>query len=249
MIYVHSKLLIVDDAVAIIGSANINDRSLNGNGDTELAAVVVDKAEGRVTDVGGGINIVTRKFARELRIAQWKKHLGMLIDDSTTGVQKESVAPNSINLEKPLSKSTIRGIQELASTNRQAYSDVFLHTPRDSYKTLTEGRDRAYPALRGRKTRDFSLPPSLQPGYMMKKKIAVYDPAGVNAAPLLKMANEITITVHNVPLATKVLRSKVKGFFVLMPLDWGGGEKVTPKAPVSPAMIAVNDRKSTQKAG
>ena len=44
MIYVHSKLLIVDDAVAIIGSANINDRSLNDNGDTELAAVIVDHA-------------------------------------------------------------------------------------------------------------------------------------------------------------------------------------------------------------
>jgi phospholipase D1/2 len=33
-IYIHSKLLIVDDAVAIVGSANINDRSLTGNGDT-----------------------------------------------------------------------------------------------------------------------------------------------------------------------------------------------------------------------
>ena len=41
-VYVHSKLLIVDDAIAIIGSANCNDRSLNGSGDTELASVIVD---------------------------------------------------------------------------------------------------------------------------------------------------------------------------------------------------------------
>ncbi len=36
-IYVHSKLIVVDDKMAIIGSANINDRSLLGNRDSELA--------------------------------------------------------------------------------------------------------------------------------------------------------------------------------------------------------------------
>lgn len=40
IIYVHSKLMIVDDQIALIGSANINDRSLNGNRDTELAVVI-----------------------------------------------------------------------------------------------------------------------------------------------------------------------------------------------------------------
>lgn len=37
LIYVHSKLLIVDDNLAIIGSANINDRSMLGCRDSELA--------------------------------------------------------------------------------------------------------------------------------------------------------------------------------------------------------------------
>ena len=36
LIYVHSKLLIVDDRACIIGSANINDRSLLGNRDSEV---------------------------------------------------------------------------------------------------------------------------------------------------------------------------------------------------------------------
>lgn len=88
MIYVHSKLLIVDDAVAIIGSANINDRSLLGNGDTELAAVVVDTSSAGVTEVGAGVKVVTRKFARDLRVAIWEKHLGLRIDELTTGSQK-----------------------------------------------------------------------------------------------------------------------------------------------------------------
>lgn len=36
-IYVHSKLLIVDDTKIIVGSANINDRSLLGHRDSEIA--------------------------------------------------------------------------------------------------------------------------------------------------------------------------------------------------------------------
>lgn len=37
MIYVHSKGMIVDDEYVIIGSANINQRSLEGTRDTEIA--------------------------------------------------------------------------------------------------------------------------------------------------------------------------------------------------------------------
>ena len=37
MIYVHSKMMIVDDAYIIVGSANINERSMSGTRDTEMA--------------------------------------------------------------------------------------------------------------------------------------------------------------------------------------------------------------------
>lgn len=36
MIYVHSKMMIIDDEFIVIGSANLNERSLAGNGDTEI---------------------------------------------------------------------------------------------------------------------------------------------------------------------------------------------------------------------
>ena len=36
-IYVHSKMMIVDDKYIIIGSANINQRSMAGTRDTEIA--------------------------------------------------------------------------------------------------------------------------------------------------------------------------------------------------------------------
>jgi phospholipase D1/2 len=42
IIYVHSKLMIVDDRFMIIGSANVNDRSLLGSRDSELAMITED---------------------------------------------------------------------------------------------------------------------------------------------------------------------------------------------------------------
>lgn len=42
IIYVHSKMIIIDDRIAVIGSANINDRSLMGDRDSELAIVLED---------------------------------------------------------------------------------------------------------------------------------------------------------------------------------------------------------------
>ena len=43
MVYVHSKLIIVDDNRTIIGSANINDRSMLGERDAEIAFLVEDQ--------------------------------------------------------------------------------------------------------------------------------------------------------------------------------------------------------------
>jgi len=42
IVYVHSKLMIADDSVILIGSANINDRSLMGDRDSEIGLIVED---------------------------------------------------------------------------------------------------------------------------------------------------------------------------------------------------------------
>ena len=41
-VYIHGKVCIVDDRLAIIGSANINERSQRGDRDSEIAAVIRD---------------------------------------------------------------------------------------------------------------------------------------------------------------------------------------------------------------
>jgi phospholipase D1/2 len=66
-IYVHSKCLLVDDKLAIIGSANINDRSMVGSRDSEVGAVIVD-----ADSVPGGVG-----FAKSLRLALMKEYLGL----------------------------------------------------------------------------------------------------------------------------------------------------------------------------
>lgn len=64
-IYIHSKLLLVDDEKVIIGSANINDRSMNGNRDSEVGLVIEDPT-----------------VCKELRVALFKEHLGgQIVDD------------------------------------------------------------------------------------------------------------------------------------------------------------------------
>lgn len=40
LIYVHSKLMIIDDQTVICGSANINDRSMVATRDSEIAVII-----------------------------------------------------------------------------------------------------------------------------------------------------------------------------------------------------------------
>lgn len=56
-VYIHGKVCIVDDRVAIIGSANINERSQRGDRDSELAAVIrdTDMIDGCVTAIDVGL--------------------------------------------------------------------------------------------------------------------------------------------------------------------------------------------------
>lgn len=70
-IYVHSKMMIVDDDYVIVGSANINQRSLGGNRDSEIAFGSWQPAhtwDGTGGEPRGGIHV--------FRLALWAAHLG-----------------------------------------------------------------------------------------------------------------------------------------------------------------------------
>jgi phosphatidylserine/phosphatidylglycerophosphate/cardiolipin synthase-like enzyme len=76
-IYVHAKTVIIDDCYAVIGSANINHRSMTN--DSEIGLAVVD-GDTETANLRGQSHSLCR-FARRYRMALWKEHLGLEIDD------------------------------------------------------------------------------------------------------------------------------------------------------------------------
>ncbi|HEU5391086.1 MAG TPA: phospholipase D-like domain-containing protein [Streptosporangiaceae bacterium] len=79
-VYVHSKLIIIDDRYVSIGSANVDKRSMRI--ETELTLGIVDSTT--VQSVLGGKATTVCQFAKDLRERLWKEHLnftGPLSDD------------------------------------------------------------------------------------------------------------------------------------------------------------------------
>ncbi|KAI8991608.1 hypothetical protein BDF20DRAFT_845541 [Mycotypha africana] len=76
LLYIHDKLMIVDDRIVLMGSANINDRSQLGNRDSEIAMIVEDTE--MITTVMDGKEYKAAKFAYTLRMQLWREHLGLL---------------------------------------------------------------------------------------------------------------------------------------------------------------------------
>ncbi|KAF8752827.1 phospholipase [Rhizoctonia solani] len=76
LLYIHSKVMIVDDRRVIMGSANINDRSQKGDGDSEIALVVEDTDE--IESKMNGENHMATRFAASLRRKLFREHLGLI---------------------------------------------------------------------------------------------------------------------------------------------------------------------------
>ncbi len=73
-VYVHSKVCIVDDVWAAVGSDNFNRRSWTH--DSELTAAIVDEErDQRAPADPGGLGDGARVFARELRLELAREHL------------------------------------------------------------------------------------------------------------------------------------------------------------------------------
>ncbi len=76
-IYVHSKTMIVDDRYFVIGSGNLNRRSMKT--DTELGAAVVDKTS--VSSSIKGTQQEVGELARAYRKNLWSEHLRQNVPD------------------------------------------------------------------------------------------------------------------------------------------------------------------------
>jgi phospholipase D1/2 len=113
-------MMVVDDRYAIVGSANINDRSQLGDRDSELAVLVMD-TDWAYEDIGSKDEpvTVTRKFARELRMGVWRKIFG-----AAAGALDDAI-------KRPVAQSSWEDIRDRAQANTLAYEAVFPHIPKN----------------------------------------------------------------------------------------------------------------------
>lgn len=77
-VYIHAKTMIIDDRVVITGSANINERSMRGDRDSELAAVIrdTDMIDGHMA----GKPFKVGRYAHTLRMRLMREHVGIDVD-------------------------------------------------------------------------------------------------------------------------------------------------------------------------
>ncbi|DBA00006.1 TPA: hypothetical protein N0F65_002009 [Lagenidium giganteum] len=120
-IYIHSKLLIADDQYVILGSANINDRSMCGDRDSEIAVIIEDVQleDGWMNDKRYRRGTV----ASALRMQLFNEHLGLPDDDSS--------------LMDPASEWTWRRIRGISQRNTQIFETVFDCAPANKMQTFS----------------------------------------------------------------------------------------------------------------
>ena len=127
-IYVHSKVMIVDDLYALIGSANINDRSLLGDRDSELAVLIADNNTLRADVNGKGSQREVRRFAHELRKDLWKKIFGFAHGKAPANELEQAI-------DQPGLPDSWKLIQQRARQNAQAYEAAFNWVPRNKFSS------------------------------------------------------------------------------------------------------------------
>ncbi|VDM60973.1 unnamed protein product [Angiostrongylus costaricensis] len=132
LIYIHSKLLIVDDEHVIIGSANINDRSQVGNRDSEVCLLYSDID--KEPSLMNGRPYAAGKFAKSLRLQCMKEHLGLLPDS-----RRPSNFKYDVSCDDPVAESFFVDIwQNTARSNMLIYEEVFRAYPTDNVETFEE---------------------------------------------------------------------------------------------------------------
>ncbi|KAG9239623.1 phospholipase-like protein D1 [Amylocarpus encephaloides] len=128
-LYIHAKVIIVDDRIALIGSANINERSMLGNRDSETAAVVRDTD--MIWSFMDGEPYLVGRFAHTLRMRLMREHLGLDVDE----IMEED---RRAELEKEEEEFTtnMNGIYAEHDENENEQGNIGKSRPRSEYNQI-----------------------------------------------------------------------------------------------------------------
>jgi phospholipase D1/2 len=199
-IYVHSKLMIVDDRYALLGSANINDRSLLGERDSEIAVLVLDGDSSRQDINGKGSKQPVRKFAHDLRVQIWSKLFGI------AGAVRPAKHLQSA-IDAPGHPESWAKIQKQATANAAYFDAAFEFIPRNTRKD---------PGA------DAELPAHIIPTWDASLK----DPDDAKAKGLPSSPLPSQDAFWSQPRHSQVAAhlSEIKGFITALPVRWTEGE-------------------------
>lgn len=148
-LYIHAKLLIVDDRIVVCGSSNLNDRSQLGYHDSELSIVMEDTH--RIPSMMDGQPFEAGYHAATLRRYLWREHLGLLPPqphDASNDVNAQPPGENSMNdiwdqdewadgykfVEDPMSDHLWSTWTGQADTNTKIFRQLFHADPDDHSK-------------------------------------------------------------------------------------------------------------------
>ena len=126
LIYIHSKLLIVDDEKVLIGSANINDRSMMGDRDSEFA-VIIEEGK-KVKSSMDNKEYMASNYALSLRKHLMAEHMGLESDNEI--------------FNDPLNDKLWNEMRDKAKKNSQAYSDIFDCFPDNKFNNFAKLKER-----------------------------------------------------------------------------------------------------------
>lgn len=132
-LYIHAKVMVVDDRHAIIGSANINERSMRGDRDSEVAACVFDND--MIESVMAGQPYKVGRFPHTLRMRLMREHLGVDVDH----VMDDDASDNSFDAYSQSENKTPSLRPSAASIGSEASQTpkVNEHVPQDLTTTVS----------------------------------------------------------------------------------------------------------------
>ncbi|ORY59662.1 uncharacterized protein BCR38DRAFT_488681 [Pseudomassariella vexata] len=149
-LYIHAKLLIVDDRIVICGSSNLNDRSQMGTHDSELSIVMEDTD--KIPSIMDGQSFEAGRHAATLRRYLWREHLGLLPSQPMDAKNDPNAQPpgdDSPNdpwgrdetykfVEDPMNEDLWNMWKKNASKNTEIFRHLFHADPDDHVKNFDD---------------------------------------------------------------------------------------------------------------
>jgi phospholipase D1/2 len=237
-VYIHSKVMVVDDRSCIIGSANVNERSMCGDRDSEIAVVVEDH------EMHESVKIANRtfavgKFGHSFRMKLFEEHFGV-----TPGT------PLYKKYEDPVNRDSWFTMQEQAMRNHQIYDSVFGCLPSDNVSSFKQidphmaalNSDGVHGAAANQAHRNSSpSSPSTRPSATPTEPVAAHDDeAALESSLSSPVLDEGRKSVFSGAMTVNLRESshisvkkeelhQVQGHIVYFPLKFLADEQLEPK--------------------